>query len=61
MRGGLSWCWFSVSEVPIISTLATLCSLSRVCGGGLGWGKAASAVPEWRPHPTLPREERERE
>ena len=31
----------SVSETLIISRLALLRSLSRSCGGGLGWGKAA--------------------
>jgi len=57
--------------VRIISTLALLRSLSRSCGGGWGGGKPhtlppevqanKSAVPEWRPHPALPREVRERE
>ena len=48
----------SVSEVLII--LAMPRSLSRSCGGGLGWGQTRVVCMLRHPHPTLPRK-RERE
>ena len=42
----------SVSEVLIISKLAMPRSLSRSCGGGLGWGQTRVVFMLRHPHPT---------